>query len=108
MSDERVAGMSSQLREELRGRGNLYQGDKLICDVTYEVYLLQELIETKTKRSPKPKLKACYGSLYASGYFFNILGQEMTLHLEDGRYLDCVAEDWNKGRLEIICSKPYS
>jgi hypothetical protein len=100
--------MSSQLREELRGRGNLYQGDTLICDVTYEIHLFQELIEKNTGHASEQELKACYGYLHASGYLLNLLGQEMTLHLEDGRYLDCVAEDWNKGRLEITCKKLYS
>ncbi|MGD8315420.1 MAG: hypothetical protein PVI84_02380 [Syntrophobacterales bacterium] len=52
-------------------------------------------------------MKGCYGSLYASEYLFNLLGQEMTLHLEDGHYLDCVAEDWKKGCLEITCKKLY-
>ncbi len=100
--------MKSQLRQELRGRGNLYQRDTLICDVTYEIHVFQQLTETKANRHSGPKLKACYGYLYASGYLYNLLGQEMTLHLENGRYLDCVAEDWNKGRLEITCKMPYS
>jgi hypothetical protein len=100
--------MSSQRREELIGRGNLYQGDTLICDVIYEIHVFQELIETNTSQASDQELKACYGSLHASGYLFNLLGQEMTLHLEDGRYLDCVAEDWKKGCLEITCKKLYS
>jgi hypothetical protein len=99
--------MSSQPREGLRGRGNLYQGDTLICDVTYEIHVFQELIETNTRQASGQELKACYGFLDASEYLFNLLGQEMTLHLEDGRYLDCVAEDWKRGRLEITCKKLY-
>ena len=100
--------MSSQRREELIGRGNLYQGDTLICNVTYKIHVFQESAEKNTRQGGEQKLKGCYGSLYASEYLFNLLGQEMTLQLEDGRYLDCVAEDWNKGRLEITCKKPYS
>ena len=100
--------MRSQLREELRGRGNLYQGDRLICDVTYEIHVYQGLVKKNARQASEGKLKACYGYLYASGYLFNLLGQEMTLHLEDGRYLDCVAEVWKIGRLEITCKKLHS
>jgi hypothetical protein len=100
--------MSSQLGEELKGRGNLYQGDTLIGDVTYEIHVFQELVEENTTQASEQELKACYGSLYAPGYLFNLLGQELTLHLEDGRYLDCVAEDWNKGCVEITCKELYS
>jgi hypothetical protein len=101
--------MSSRLREELRGRGNLYQGDTLIVDVTYEVHVFQESVEKNTRQVSEQELKACYGYLYSSGYLLHLhLGQEMTLHLEDGRYLDCVAEAWNRGRLEITCKKLYS
>jgi hypothetical protein len=99
--------MRSQRREELRGRGNLYQGDTLICDVTYKVHVFQESAEKNTRQGGEQELKGCYGSLYASAYLFNLLGKEMTLHLEDGRYLDCVAEDWKKGCLEITCKKFY-
>jgi hypothetical protein len=100
--------MSSQLREELKGRRNLYQGDTLICNVIYKIHAFPESAEKNTRQRAEQKLKGCYGSLYASEYLFNLLGQEMTLHLEDGRYLDCEAEDWKKGCLEIICKKLYS
>jgi hypothetical protein len=100
--------MRSQLKKQLKGRGNLYQGNTLICDVTYEIQLFWKLVEKNTRKGSGQELQACYGYLYASGYLFDFLGQEMTLHLEDGSYLDCVVEDWNKGRLEITCKKPYS
>jgi hypothetical protein len=100
--------MSSQIREELRGRGNLYQGDTLLCDVMYEIHVFQKLIENNARQGTELKLKACYGDLYAPGYLRNLLGQEMTLHLEDGRSLECVGEDWKRGRLEITCTQPYT
>jgi hypothetical protein len=101
------AGMKSQQKEELKGRGNLYHGNTLICDVTYEVYVFQEFIDKGPNKTAEPSLKACYGFIYGPGIFFDSLGEEVTLHLEDERYLDCVLEDCRRGRLEITCNRLY-
>jgi hypothetical protein len=99
--------MKSKLREELKGRGDLYHGDTLICDVTYEVYVFQDAIDKAPNQNSEQGLKGCYGFIYGPGIFSNSLGQEVTLHLEDERYLDCVLEDYRRGCLEITCKRLY-
>lgn len=99
--------MKPKLREELKGRGNLYHGDTLICDVAYEVYLFQEAIDEAPNKNSELSLNSCYGFIYGPEFFFDSLGQEVTLHLEDERYLDYVLEDYRRGRLEISCNRLY-
>jgi hypothetical protein len=99
--------MKSKLKEELRGKGNLYHGDTLICDVTYEVYVFQNVIDKAPNQISELDLKSCYGFIYGPGNFSDSLGEEVTLHLEDERYLDCVLEDYRRGCLEITCKKIY-
>ena len=99
--------MKSQLKEELKGRGNLYHGDRLICDVTYEVYVFVDVSDKAPNQTSEQGLKGCYGFIYGPGNFSDSLGQEVTLHLEDERYLDCVLEDYRRGRLEITCNRLY-
>ena len=95
------------MREELKGRGNLYHGVTLICVVTYEVYVFQDVIDKAPNQTSELGLKGCYGFIYGPGNFSDSLGQEVTLHLEDKRYLDCVLEDYGRGCLEITCNRLY-
>ena len=99
--------MKSQMRKELKGVGNLYNGDTLICDVTYEVYVFQDVSDKAPNQTSEQSLKGCYGFIYGPGIFSYSLGQEITLHLEDERYLDCVLEDYRRGCLEITCKRLY-
>lgn len=102
------AEMTSKLREELKGKGDLYRGDTLLSDVSYEVYVFQGVIDKAPHQTSQVNLKSCYGFIYGPGVSSDSLGQEVTLHLEDGRYLKCVAENWNKGSLAIICENSNS
>ncbi len=83
----------------LDGRGGLYKGEALIYSVSYIIRVLQELVPTRKGKPPLPGLERIVGFIDAPEDFFDLIGQELTLHLEDGRYLDCIITDIG-GRIE--------
>lgn len=81
------------LIDELKGRGSLYQADTLICEVSYQIEVYQQFKPTKPGQPPAPRLQRI--DCYIDGLidFYPLVGKELTLHLEDGRCLDCIVKD---------------
>lgn len=96
-------GISHRVVEKVTGIGRLYQGEKFIRQVRYAVTVFKKVhhVRTSGKTEEVEGLKVIEGHLEnidGSGDFFDLVGSDPTLYLEDGRRWDCIVQN-NEGRV---------
>jgi hypothetical protein len=76
---------------ELRGVGNVYQGESLLMEAPYAIDVYRELI------GGIPGLIEVLGRLQAPSRIFSLLGKPLTLELDDTRRFDFCFETADGG-----------
>lgn len=79
-----------KLVEQINGIGTLLQGGTVLHDVTYRIRVYQTFHQASLDAQPTPGLRHVQGhiSLSDDARRVDIEGQDLTLHLEDGRRLN--------------------
>ncbi|MDA2933631.1 hypothetical protein MYX82_04750 [Acidobacteria bacterium AH-259-D05] len=85
---------------ELTGKGSLFQGDKKFLDIGYDLKFFQEIIVTASGEERITGLTDFSGSVSPSDQYqlAMLVGNKLTLHLEDGRCLDVTVMS-NRGKI---------
>jgi hypothetical protein len=91
--------MPQRTIETPEGLGNIYRNDQKIADVRYALQVNQEysIARTLGRSSPSevPGVKNITGKIEVLKGERNLMGETLTLHLEDGHELKFVASQGN-------------
>lgn len=81
--------------ETIEGTGRLFEKDKFVLDVRYHLEVYQQVVQTGPGKPPVRGLKEVVGKLSYDDpiHFYSLVGQDLTLHLADGRTLDLFLKD---------------
>lgn len=75
--------------ETLRGKGKVYEGETYLCDVSYRLYVYQDVVTSRTfKQTSSAEGHPEITGAISECDMFDLLGKKnLTLHLKDGRRL---------------------
>lgn len=87
--------MPLELEEEFTGTGDLFKGESPLYHVKYHSSIFQEYFKAGPQDSRIPGLRRIVGKILEPGSqgYFGLIGQDLTLKLEDGRFLDLFITD---------------
>lgn len=91
-----MARKTRTLVESPTGKGGLHRQDEFIREVAYRLTVSQEVTETDPGREPIKGQMEIGGKVIAPNNpigVADLTGEELTLHLEDGRRLDLFISD---------------